>query len=95
MGDVGSLTIGALLFLIAYLLRIEIFYAIMGLLFIIELASTTMQVLSYKLFKRRIFKMAPIHHHFEKCGWSEVTVVRCFWLFSFIVSLIGFLLLFI
>lgn len=92
MGDVGSLAIGALLFLIAYLLKIELFYAIMGLLFIIELASSTIQVLSYKFFKKRIFKMAPIHHHFEKCGWSETMVVKCFWAFSFIVSLIGFLL---
>ena len=93
MGDVGSLSIGALLFFIAYSLKIELFYAIMGLLFIIELTSTTLQILSYKLFKKRIFKMAPIHHHFEKCGWSETKVVKCFWTFSFLVSLCGFLLL--
>jgi phospho-N-acetylmuramoyl-pentapeptide-transferase len=85
--------LGALLFFIAYSLKIELFYAIMGLLFIIELTSTTLQILSYKLFKKRIFKMAPIHHHFEKCGWSETKVVRCFWAFSFLVSLCGFLLL--
>ena len=83
MGDVGSLSIGALLFFIAYSLKIELFYAIMGLLFIIELTSTTLQILSYKLFKKRIFKMAPIHHHFEKCGWSETKVVGCFWAFPF------------
>lgn len=93
MGDVGSLSIGALLFFISYLLKIELFYAIMGLLFIVELTSVTLQILSYKLFKKRIFKMAPIHHHFEKCGWLETKVVKYFWIFSFLVSMIGFLLL--
>ena len=93
MGDVGSLSIGALLFFIAYLLKIELFYAIMGMLFVIELASSTLQVSFYKAFKKRIFKMAPIHHHFEKCGISEVNVVRYFWLFSLLMSLIGFILI--
>ena len=93
MGDVGSLSIGALLFFIAYLLKIELFYAIMGMLFVIELASSTLQVSFYKIFKKRIFKMAPIHHHFEKCGISEVNVVRYFWLFSLLMSLVGFILI--
>ncbi len=93
MGDVGSLSVGAFLFFISYMLKIELFYAIMGLLFIIELASSTLQVLFYKLFKKRIFKMAPLHHHFEKCGISETRVVKGMWLFSFITSLIGFTLI--
>lgn len=93
MGDVGSLSIGAFLFYIAYLLKIEMFYAIMGMLFIIELASSTIQVSAHIFFNKSIFKMAPLHHHFEKCGISETHVVKSFWLFSFITSLIGFTLI--
>ena len=94
MGDVGSLTIGALLFFIAFLLKIELYYAIMALLFIVELSSTFLQVLFYKITKKRIFKMAPIHHHFEKSGWPETKVVACFWGFSLISCLLSLLLLF-
>lgn len=93
MGDVGSLMIGAVLFFIAFLLKIELFYAIMALLFIVELSSTFLQVLFYKITKKRIFKMAPIHHHFEKCGWSETKVVLNFWAFSLFCCLIILFLL--
>lgn len=88
MGDVGSLMIGAVLFFISFLLKIELFYAVMALLFIVELASSFLQVLIYKITKKRIFKMAPIHHHFEKCGWSESKVVLSFWGFSLFCCLI-------
>lgn len=94
MGDIGSLTIGAILFFIAFLLKIELFYAIMALLFIIELTSTTLQSISYMIWKKPLFKMAPIHHHFEKCGFNEHKIVNSFWLFSIIMSIIGFLLLY-
>lgn len=92
MGDVGSLSIGAFLFFIAYLLKIELFYAVMGMLFVIELTSTALQVFYHIAFKKRIFKMAPLHHHFEKCGINEVDVVKYFWIFSAFTSLVGFAL---
>jgi phospho-N-acetylmuramoyl-pentapeptide-transferase len=76
------------------LLKIELFYAIMALLFIIELTSTTLQTISYMFFKKPLFKMAPLHHHFEKCGFNEHKIVNLFWLFSIIMSIIGFLLLY-
>lgn len=94
MGDVGSLFLGSSLFLLAYIMKIELFYAIMAMLFIIEISSTTIQVISYKLFQKRVFKMAPIHHHFEKCGYSEGVVTTYLWLFSLIFSSVGFILLF-
>jgi len=89
MGDVGSLMYGAFLGYIAVVLKYEIFYGIAGLLFIIEAISDIIQVTSYKLFKRRIFKMAPIHHHFEKCGWSEKKVVLSFWAFSIVCLIVA------
>ncbi len=95
MGDVGSLSLGAILFTISYILKIELFYAIMALLFIVELGSTALQVFWYRLFQRRVFKMAPVHHHFEQLGWSESKVVHSFWLFSFVVSTLGLLLIFL
>lgn len=91
MGDVGSLMYGSLLGCLAVMLGHEIFYAIAGLLFVIEASSSILQVASYKLFKKRIFKMAPIHHHFEKMGWSERKVVYVFWSFSVICMLIAIL----
>lgn len=85
IGDVGSLTIGALLCYIAILIKIEIPYAIMALLFIIEIFSSILQVSYFKITKgKRIFKMAPIHHHLEKCGWSETKIVKYAWYFSVI-----------
>lgn len=89
MGDVGSLMYGAFLGYVAVILKYEIFYGIAGLIFIIEAVSVIMQVASYKIFKKRIFKMAPIHHHFEKCGWSERKVVLSFWAFSVICLLVA------
>jgi phospho-N-acetylmuramoyl-pentapeptide-transferase len=91
MGDVGSLTYGSFLGYLAIVLRLEIFYAIIGLLFVIETLSVIIQVCSYRFFNKRIFKMSPLHHHFEKCGWSELKIVQTFWLFYFICLLIGFL----
>ncbi len=89
MGDVGSLMYGSFLGCMAVFLRYEIFYGIAGLLFVIEACSVILQVASYKLFKKRIFKMAPIHHHFEKLGWSERKVVLSFWGFSVFCLLIA------
>lgn len=89
MGDVGALGMGAALGMIAIITRQELLLAIIGALFVIEALSDMIQVASYKYRHKRVFLMAPIHHHFEKMGWSEVKVVRRFWLFAFVMGLIG------
>jgi phospho-N-acetylmuramoyl-pentapeptide-transferase len=89
MGDVGSLAIGAVLGLISVIIKQEIVFGIISLLFVIEAVSVILQVGSYKIRKKRIFLMAPIHHHFEKLGWSEQKVVKSFWIASLIFALIG------
>ncbi|MDA0902438.1 MAG: phospho-N-acetylmuramoyl-pentapeptide-transferase, partial [Proteobacteria bacterium] len=89
MGDVGSLSIGAVLGMIAVMIRQELFFALIGMLFVMEAMSVILQVSSYKLFKKRIFLMSPIHHHFEKMGWGEKKVVRIFWLAALIFAIIG------
>jgi phospho-N-acetylmuramoyl-pentapeptide-transferase len=75
MGDTGSLFLGGMVTGLAFLCDSPILILIVGLIYIIETVSVILQVGSYKLFKKRIFKMAPIHHHFEKCGWSERKIV--------------------
>ena len=90
MGDVGSLMYGALLAIISIILGYEVFYGIIGLIFVIEILSTTIQVSSHLFFGKRVFKMAPLHHH-EKCGWSERKVIFIFWLFALICLIIGFI----
>ena len=89
MGDVGALGMGAALGMIAIITKQEVLLGIIGALFVIEALSDIIQVGSYKYRHKRVFLMAPIHHHFEKMGWSEVKVVRCFWAFAFIMGLIG------
>lgn len=91
MGDVGSLGIGASLGVLAIILKKELLFGIIGLLFVIEALSVILQVGSYKLRQKRIFLMAPIHHHFEKLGWSEKKVVVTFWLASLFFAGIGML----
>ncbi|AXA34256.1 MULTISPECIES: phospho-N-acetylmuramoyl-pentapeptide-transferase [Francisella] len=90
MGDVGSLTLGAVLGVISVMIRQELVFFIMGLLFVVEALSVILQVGSYKLRNgKRIFKMAPIHHHFELKGWPETKVVTRFWIISVVLFLIG------
>ncbi len=89
MGDVGSLGIGALLGIIAIILKVELVFFIVALLFVIEALSVILQVASYKIRKKRIFLMAPIHHHFEKLGWKETKVVKVFWLVALIFAITG------
>lgn len=89
MGDVGSLALGATLGAIALMIRQELVFFIMGLLFVIETVSVILQVGSYKLRKKRIFRMAPLHHHFELKGWAENKVVVRFWILAVIFVLIG------
>lgn len=82
MGDVGSLAIGSVLGLIAIIVKQEFIFFVISILFVCEAVSVILQVGSYKLRKKRIFLMAPLHHHFEKKGWSEQMVVRRFWFAS-------------
>lgn len=92
MGDVGSLGIGSVLGLIAIICKQEFIFLIISSLFIIEALSVIIQVGSYKIRKKRVFLMAPIHHHFEKLGWTEQKVVFRFWLTSLIFAIIGILI---
>ena len=89
MGDVGALALGAALGLIAVLVRQEIVLVIMGGVFVMETVSVILQVVSYKLTGRRIFRMAPLHHHFELRGWPEPRVIVRFWIITVILVLIG------
>lgn len=89
MGDVGALPLGAALGIIGVLVRHEIVLLIMGGLFVLENASVIVQVLSYKLIGRRVFRMAPIHHHFELKGWPEPRIIVRFWIISFMLVMIG------
>ena len=89
MGDTGSLALGGSLGAVSIITKHEIVLAITGGLFVLEAVSVIVQVLSYKLTGKRFFKMAPIHHHFEKKGWEESTVVIRFWIISIILAMIG------
>lgn len=90
MGDTGSLSLGGVLGIISVITKHEIVLAIVGGLFVIETTSVILQVYYFKATKgKRIFKMAPLHHHFEKHGWAESKVVIRFWIISVIFALIG------
>ncbi len=89
MGDVGALSLGAALGTVAVLVRQEIVLIIMGGVFVVETLSVMIQVASYKLTGKRIFKMAPLHHHFELRGWPEPRVIVRFWIITIILVLIG------
>ena len=89
MGDVGALAIGAALGTLAVIVRQEIVLFVMGGVFVIETVSVMLQVASFKLTGKRIFRMAPIHHHFELKGWPEPKVIVRFWIISFVLVLVG------
>ena len=89
MGDTGSLSLGGSLAAVAIIVKHEIVLAIIGGLFVLETVSVIIQVLSFKLTGKRVFMMAPIHHHFEKKGWPESTIVIRFWIIAIILALIG------
>jgi phospho-N-acetylmuramoyl-pentapeptide-transferase len=89
MGDTGSLALGGALGAIAVAAHSEIVLAIVGGLFVLEAASVIIQVVFYKRTGRRVFRMAPIHHHFEQLGWAESTVVIRFWIVSIVLAVIG------
>ncbi len=89
MGDTGSLSVGGALGSIAVITKHELVLAIIGGLFVLETVSVIVQVASFKLTGRRVFRMAPLHHHFEKLGWAEPTIVIRFWIIALILALAG------
>jgi phospho-N-acetylmuramoyl-pentapeptide-transferase len=89
MGDTGSLSLGGALGAVAVAVKHEIVLAIVGGLFVMEAVSVIVQVASFKLTGKRVFKMAPIHHHFEQLGWKEPTVVIRFWIIAVVLALVG------
>ena len=89
MGDTGSLALGGIIGIVAVMIKKEIFLVIVGGIFVIEALSVIIQVASFKLRGKRVFKMAPIHHHFELSGWPEQKVVVRMWIVGFILAVIG------
>jgi len=89
MGDTGSLASGGALGTVAVITKHELVLVVIGGLFVLETASVIMQVVSFKLTGRRVFRMAPLHHHFEKKGWEEPTIVIRFWIIAMVLALIG------
>ena len=89
MGDIGALALGAVLGTIAVIVRQELVLVVMGGIFVIETLSVMIQVASFKLTGKRVFRMAPIHHHFELKGWPEPRVIVRFWIISVILVLVG------
>ena len=89
MGDTGSLALGGLLGAVAVSIKHEIVLAVVGGLFVMEALSVVVQVASFKLTGKRVFRMAPIHHHFEHLGWSESQIVMRFWIIAFVLATIG------
>ena len=89
MGDTGSLALGGALGAIAVAIKHEIVLAIVGGLFVLETLSVIIQVASFKLTGKRVFRMAPLHHHFEQKGWTEPQIVIRFWIISIVLALIG------
>jgi phospho-N-acetylmuramoyl-pentapeptide-transferase len=89
MGDTGSLSLGGLLGAVAVAIKHEIVLAIVGGLFVLEAVSVIVQVVSFKLTGKRVFKMAPIHHHYEQLGWTEPQIVIRFWIVAVVLALAG------
>jgi phospho-N-acetylmuramoyl-pentapeptide-transferase len=87
MGDVGSLALGGAIGVIAVILKQEILLISIGGIFILELLSVIIQVGSFKLTGKRVFRMAPLHHHFELMGWSETKVIVRFWILALVFAL--------
>ena len=92
MGDTGSLALGGIFATTGMVLKQEILLVLIGLVFVVETLSVIIQVTYYRKTKKRIFKMAPLHHHFEMCGWNETQVVHRFWLAGLICAIAGLLI---
>ena len=93
MGDTGSMALGGAVVAFAVLTNSVLLIPIVGGIYFAEAISVIIQVASFKLTGKRVFKMAPVHHHFEKCGWSEIKIVTVFSLITAVLCLIGFLAL--
>ena len=89
MGDTGSLALGGLLGSIAVAVKHEVVLAVVGGLFVMEAMSVVIQVASFKMTGKRVFRMAPVHHHFEQLGWSEPQIVMRFWIVAFVLAMVG------
>jgi phospho-N-acetylmuramoyl-pentapeptide-transferase len=89
MGDTGSLAIGTALGSTCLLMNLDLLLVVIGGLFVVEAVSVVLQIVSFRVFKRRIFRMAPIHHHFELLGWPETTVLIRFWILSGLLAVLG------
>jgi phospho-N-acetylmuramoyl-pentapeptide-transferase len=89
MGDTGSLSLGAALAGLAILTRTELLLVVLGGLFVVITMSVVIQIASFKLTGRRVFRIAPLHHHFEMLGWAEITIVIRFWIIAGIFVLSG------
>jgi len=89
MGDIGALALGAALGVVAVVVRNEIVLLIMGGVFVIETASVAIQVISFKMTGKRVFRMAPLHHHYELKGWPEPRIIVRFWIITVILVLFG------
>lgn len=89
MGDTGSLALGAALAAVAILTRRELTLAVVGGVFVIEALSSIIQITAIRKFKRKVFLMAPIHHHFEKLGWQETDIVKLFWIIGFMLGMVA------
>jgi phospho-N-acetylmuramoyl-pentapeptide-transferase len=89
MGDTGSLALGGLLGTVAVATKHEIVLAVVGGLFVLEAISVIVQVVSFKMTGKRVFRMAPLHHHFEQKGWTEPQIVIRFWIISVVLALVG------
>ena len=89
MGDVGALALGAALGIVAVIVRQELVLLVMGGIFVAETVSVMLQVGGYKLTGKRIFRMAPLHHHFELKGWPEPKIIVRFWIITLVLVLIG------
>jgi phospho-N-acetylmuramoyl-pentapeptide-transferase len=94
MGDTGSYALGGAIAAMAVMTRTELLLGVIGLVFVLEALSVLIQVLVFKHFKRRVFLMAPVHHHFEMAAWSETKIIVRFWLISLLFAAIGFTLYF-
>ncbi|MDZ7837145.1 MAG: phospho-N-acetylmuramoyl-pentapeptide-transferase [Actinomycetota bacterium] len=95
MGDTGSFGLGGLIAAVAIILKQELLLLVIGGIFVIETFSVIIQVLWFKMFKKRVFKMAPIHHHFEVMGWPEIKVITRFWIVGALLAGLGFFMYYI
>ena len=93
MGDIGSLALGSAIGIITVIIRHEYVLLVMGGVFVVEALSVMIQVVSFKLTGKRVFRMAPLHHHYELKGWPEPRVIVRFWIITFMLVLLGLALL--